>query len=138
MPHQIAWLLPAAVFLALAACSSPEKKAAKAQAEAARQFDYPRFDLELANLEEISAEPERQPDRVDWKLVYKDAAAYPLDRGEARIAIQVAGRGCISCTGSSFIAILRTVRCRRPCASARTLPSQTFSRLTAASAAARS
>ncbi len=49
------------------------------------------FGLDPAALEEVSAEPEQQPERVDWKFVFKDEASYPMSEGEARIAIHIAG-----------------------------------------------
>jgi hypothetical protein len=47
--------------------------------------------LDPTTLEEISAEPEQQPDRRDWKLVYSDPSGYPLEQGEARIAVFIGG-----------------------------------------------
>jgi hypothetical protein len=49
------------------------------------------FALDTSRLREVSAEPERQPNRVDWKFVFADDTAYPMDEGEARVAIHIAG-----------------------------------------------
>lgn len=50
-----------------------------------------RYALAAAALEEVSATPEKHPARRDWTFVYKDAAAYPLEEGEARIGVEIAG-----------------------------------------------
>lgn len=50
-----------------------------------------RFGLDPETVDEVSAEPEQQPERLDWKFVFKDEASYPLERGEARIAVHLAG-----------------------------------------------
>ncbi len=57
----------------------------------ARSVLRDRFGIDPEALNEVSAEPEQQPERLDWKFVFKDEASYPLDRGEARIAVHLAG-----------------------------------------------
>jgi len=47
--------------------------------------------LDPAALEEISAEPEQQPERRDWRLVFSDPEGYPLEEGDGRIAVHIAG-----------------------------------------------
>ena len=50
-----------------------------------------RYELSPDEVEEVSAEPAQLPDRRDWSFVFKDSAGYPLDSGEARVAIDIAG-----------------------------------------------
>jgi membrane protease YdiL (CAAX protease family) len=50
-----------------------------------------RFGVSPEAVAEVSAEPEQQPDRVDWKFVFRDERIDLLDRGEPRIAIHLAG-----------------------------------------------
>ena len=47
--------------------------------------------LDPGTLEEISADPSQLPDRRDWSFVFKDPVGYPLDTGEARIIVRIAG-----------------------------------------------
>jgi hypothetical protein len=47
--------------------------------------------LDPADLDEISAEPEQQPERRDWRLVFSDPKSYPVEQGEARVAVHVGG-----------------------------------------------
>jgi hypothetical protein len=49
------------------------------------------FGLTPDRLVEISATPTQHPARRDWSFIWSDTAAYPLDRGEARVRIQLAG-----------------------------------------------
>ncbi len=49
------------------------------------------FGLDPAALDEISAEPEQQPERRDWKFVFSDPASYSLEQGDARAAVEIAG-----------------------------------------------
>ncbi len=49
------------------------------------------FGLDPNSLREVSAEPERHPDRVDWTLVFADDSFYPVAEGEARIRVRIAG-----------------------------------------------
>jgi hypothetical protein len=50
-----------------------------------------RYELSADELEEVSAEPAQLPERRDWSFIFKDPAGYPLDSGEARIAVDIAG-----------------------------------------------
>ncbi len=47
--------------------------------------------LDPTTLEEVSADPSQLPDRRDWNFVFKDPKGYPMDIGEARITIRIAG-----------------------------------------------
>jgi hypothetical protein len=47
--------------------------------------------LDPKGLEEVSAEPDKQPARRDWELVFKNPAAKPGGEGEARISVRIAG-----------------------------------------------
>lgn len=49
------------------------------------------FGDDPASLREVSAEPERHPDRVDWTFVFADDSSYPVADGEARIMVRIAG-----------------------------------------------
>jgi len=42
-------------------------------------------------LEEISADSSQLPERRDWALVFKDVDGYPMESGEARIIVNIAG-----------------------------------------------
>ncbi len=42
-------------------------------------------------IEEVSADPSQHPERRDWTFIFKDPAGYPMDVGEARIIIGIAG-----------------------------------------------
>lgn len=47
-------------------------------------------------LEEISADPSQLPERRDWTMVFKDLDGYPMEIGEARIAVNIAGDEVVS------------------------------------------
>lgn len=49
------------------------------------------FNLKAQDLKEISATPEKLPNRTDWIFTFSDTASYPLEEGEARIDIKIAG-----------------------------------------------
>ena len=49
-----------------------------------------KFNVALDNLEEVSAESKKHPNRLDWTFTFKDKT-YPLDVGEARIYMSLAG-----------------------------------------------
>lgn len=49
------------------------------------------YGLNPGELRFISAESSSRPERTDWSIIYADSTHYPLDRGEARIEITVAG-----------------------------------------------
>jgi membrane protease YdiL (CAAX protease family) len=68
--------------------ASLEAAEARARAEA---FLRQVHGLDPGRLEEVSAEPQKQPERRDWKLVFRDPAVDPRGRGEARIAVNLAG-----------------------------------------------
>ncbi len=65
-----------------------EEDEARAIAVAALRTD---LGLEPEGLEEVSADPSQLPERRDWSFVFKDPAGYPLDTGEARIIVRIAG-----------------------------------------------
>ena len=50
-----------------------------------------KYGLAADALEEVSAEPAQLPERRDWSFVFKDPAGYPMDAGEARIVVEIAG-----------------------------------------------
>jgi hypothetical protein len=47
--------------------------------------------LDPQSLEEVSAEPRKQPHRRDWRFVFRNPAVDPGGEGEARIAVGLAG-----------------------------------------------
>ncbi len=47
--------------------------------------------MDPETLEEISADPSQLPERRDWTFVFKDPVDYPLENGEARITVRIAG-----------------------------------------------
>jgi hypothetical protein len=49
------------------------------------------YGLAPAILEEVSADPSQLPERRDWSFVFKHPEGYPMDSGEARIAVDIAG-----------------------------------------------
>jgi membrane protease YdiL (CAAX protease family) len=49
------------------------------------------YGLDPHDMEEISAVPSNHPNRDDWVFTYADRRNYPLEEGEARIAIGLAG-----------------------------------------------
>ncbi len=49
------------------------------------------YQLEPLELKEISAGPSKLPERKDWQLTFEDTLNYPLEEGQARIAIKIAG-----------------------------------------------
>ncbi len=65
-----------------------EEDAARSIAVAAVRTD---LGLDPGSLEEVSADPSQLPDRRDWSFVFKDPVGYPLDTGEARVIVQIAG-----------------------------------------------
>jgi membrane protease YdiL (CAAX protease family) len=50
-----------------------------------------KYQLNSQNIKEISATPSKQPARKDWLFTFTDTVNYSLDKGEARIAIQISG-----------------------------------------------
>ena len=65
-----------------------EEDAARSIAVAAVRDD---LGLDPGSLEEVSADPSQLPDRRDWTFVFKDPVGYPLDIGEARVIVRIAG-----------------------------------------------
>ncbi len=49
------------------------------------------FGINPSNVKLVAREPTQQPDRRDWSFTYSDSAHYPLQKGEARIYIQISG-----------------------------------------------
>jgi len=49
------------------------------------------YGLAAEDLEEVSADPSQLPERRDWALVFKDLEGYPMETGEARIVVDIAG-----------------------------------------------
>ncbi|TVR27471.1 MAG: CPBP family intramembrane metalloprotease [Balneolaceae bacterium] len=47
--------------------------------------------LDPETLRFVSAESSSLPERTDWVMIYADTLAYPLDEGEARIRVRIAG-----------------------------------------------
>jgi hypothetical protein len=50
-----------------------------------------RYGLSKAQLEEISVTPRDLPHRNDWTLTFADRDNYPLEEGEARVAVRLGG-----------------------------------------------
>jgi hypothetical protein len=57
-----------------------------AEAEAMSRFGYQAGSLQL-----ISATESSRPARTDWRVVFADIQGYPLERGQAHIAIYISG-----------------------------------------------
>jgi hypothetical protein len=49
------------------------------------------YGLDPNQLDEISAVPTKHPNRDDWRFTFADRHNYPLEEGEARITVTVAG-----------------------------------------------
>ena len=49
------------------------------------------FDLDPATLQEISAVAKQQPERKDWTFMFSNPHVYPLEKGQARIVVTIAG-----------------------------------------------
>ncbi|MBD3224793.1 MAG: CPBP family intramembrane metalloprotease, partial [Caldithrix sp.] len=74
----------------------PEKRAgANLEADSTRRiaqsFIKEKYELDTANLKEVSATPSKLPNRTDWTFTYADTGHYPLDQGQARIDVKIAG-----------------------------------------------
>ncbi|MCD4750163.1 MAG: CPBP family intramembrane metalloprotease [Thermoanaerobaculales bacterium] len=65
-----------------------EEDQARTIALAAIETDY---GLASEELVEVSAEPSKLPERRDWNFVFKDSDGYPMESGEARIVVTIAG-----------------------------------------------
>jgi hypothetical protein len=63
--------------------------------EAAREIAHAvlkeNYQLDPALLKEVSAVAAKRPARQDWTFEFSDTLNYPLEQGEARIAVQIAG-----------------------------------------------
>jgi len=75
--------------------SLPESRSgAQLEADAARELARravaDRLSLDAVRLNEVSAEPEKRPERVDWRFVFSDKAAFPIEQGDARAAVEIA------------------------------------------------
>jgi hypothetical protein len=51
------------------------------------------YGLGEAAIEDVSAKPSKLPERTDWTFEFRDPTAYPLEEGEARIAVVISGDG---------------------------------------------
>src|SRR4030095_1785470 len=56
------------------------------------------FNLDVAQLTEISAEQGQLPNRRNWLFIFSNPAIYPLKTGQARISILIAGDEVIDAT----------------------------------------
>jgi hypothetical protein len=54
-----------------------------------------RFGRDAAALREVTATATSRPDRRDWEFVFADDAGYPLETGEARLSVVIAGDAVI-------------------------------------------
>ena len=80
----------------------PEARAgASITEEEARKIAYSvlreKYRLEPSKLKEISAVPYKLPARKDWLLTFEDTENYPLEKGQARIAVKIAGDEAVDC-----------------------------------------
>ena len=50
-----------------------------------------RLGLDAAQIKEVSAKPQKQKARMDWKFTYTDTTIAPLPKGEPRIDVDLAG-----------------------------------------------
>ncbi len=55
-----------------------------------------RYDLSADDLEEVSADSSQLPERRDWTFVFKEPAGFPMETGEARIVVNIAGDEVVS------------------------------------------
>lgn len=56
------------------------------------------FNIEPAQLLEISATQTQLPNRMDWLFIFSDSSAYPLPTGQARISVAIAGDTVVDAT----------------------------------------
>jgi hypothetical protein len=49
------------------------------------------FSLKTEELKEISVTPEKQENRTDWEFIYADTTRFPLQEGQGRYQIEIAG-----------------------------------------------
>lgn len=57
----------------------------------AHQFLQKHLHLEPGKIKEVSAVPSKLPNRTDWLFTFADTLNYPLNEGQARIAIKISG-----------------------------------------------
>ena len=57
----------------------------------AHRFLQEWFHTDPQKLKEISAAPSKLPARTDWLFTFADTLNYPLDEGQARIAVKISG-----------------------------------------------
>ncbi len=74
----------------------PEDRAAPSLAEAdaramAQETLRGRFDFDPASLKEVEASPSRQKNRTDWLFTFSVATRPPLEKGETRAVVSIAG-----------------------------------------------
>ena len=50
-----------------------------------------RYNLDPSQLKKISATADKKPQRMDWQFTFADHQNYSLEKGEARIDVQIAG-----------------------------------------------
>ncbi len=71
------------------------REGASLQEDSARALAYrhiaENFDLQPDILKEVTAEPSKLPDRKDWLFTFADTLGYPMDKGEARIDVEISG-----------------------------------------------
>lgn len=68
--------------------ASLSKKEAKKKA---LEIITQQFNRTKDQLKEVSAVATKQPERLDWKVIYASTTDYPLDEGEARLEVSIAG-----------------------------------------------
>ena len=72
--------------------TAPGKSLSKPEAIAiALQEIKKEYNLAPSSLQEISARSEKQPNRLDWSITYKNLEDYSPPQGEARITVSLAG-----------------------------------------------
>ncbi len=74
----------------------PEKRAgadlnADSSSGIARTFIKQTYGLDAADLKTVAAKPSKLPNRTDWTYTYADTIHYPLEKGQARIDVTIAG-----------------------------------------------
>ncbi len=74
----------------------PEHRAGAALAQDSAKgmalgFVEEKYDLDSLSLKMISATPSKLKNRTDWAFTFADTINYPLEQGEARIAVNIAG-----------------------------------------------
>ncbi len=71
---------------------APGKSLSRTESVAiAQQEIKKRYGLLPNSLQEISAQSKKQPNRVDWTIIYKNINNYSSSEGEARITVSLAG-----------------------------------------------